>query len=313
MPQVSTGTITTGVAPKRITRKRFPTVRAFLSNGKAVTGLIIFAIFLFVAILAPVLATYDPKAFVGQPWQPPDGQFLFGTTDQGQDVFSQWVWGTRTSLFVGLAAGFIATFIAVLIGVLAGYKGGIVDTILNALTNIMLVIPGFPLILVIASYVPETGPTVITIIIGLTSWAGAARLKRSQAMTYANRDFIVAAKLSGASDLRVIFVEIIPNMLSFVFNNFIFACLGGILAEAGLEFIGIGSPMTPSWGNMLNWADHGQALLNGGWWWIIPPGLSIAFVGLGFILMNFAMDEISNPRLRKPPKMSLTTMKGEGK
>ncbi|MCL6625094.1 MAG: ABC transporter permease [Alicyclobacillus shizuokensis] len=304
MAEVSLQSTGNPIALRTKAPKRFQTARAFLKNGKAVVGLVIFLFFVLVGILAPVLATHDPKAFVGLPWQPPSGQWWFGTTDQGQDIYSQWVWGTRTSMAVGLASGLISTIIAVIIGVFAGYKGGLVDAILNTITNIVLVIPGFPLTLVIASYVPETGPMAITWVIGLTSWAGAARLKRSQALTFAGRDFIVAAKLAGASDLRIIFVEILPNMLSFVFNNFIFAALGGILAEAGLEFIGIGSPMTPSWGNMLNWADHGQALLNGGWWWIIPPGLSIALIGLAFVLMNFAMDEISNPRLRKPPKLS---------
>ncbi|MCL6443203.1 MAG: ABC transporter permease [Alicyclobacillus sp.] len=156
----------------------------------------------------------------------------------------------------------------------------------------------------------STGPFAITWIIGLTSWQFSARTKRSQAMTFRNRDFVVAARLSGASDIWILFHEILPNMLSYVFNNFIWASLAGILAEAGLEFIGIGQPTTPSWGNMLNWAQRGDALLNGGWWWFAPPGLSIAIVGLAFTLINFAMDEVTNPRLRKPTKVRKQKARG---
>jgi peptide/nickel transport system permease protein len=284
-------------------RRRFPALWVFLQNRKAVVGLIIFALFLLVAILAPWISMYDPHDFVGEPWQPPSHQFLFGTTDQGQDVYSQWVWGTRTSLYVGLCSGLISTVLATFVGILGGYKGGWVDTLLNALTNIMLVIPGLPLILVIATYARSSGPNTIIWVIGLTGWAYGARQKRAQALTFASRDFVLAAKLSGMSDLRIILTEILPNMLSFVFNSFIFATIGGIMAEAFLEFIGLGSQQTPSWGNMLNWAQHGQALLNGGWWWFVPPGLSIALIGLSFTLINFALDEISNPRLRKLPKL----------
>ncbi|MCL6547464.1 MAG: ABC transporter permease, partial [Alicyclobacillus sp.] len=243
-------------AKARPARKRFPTLRMFLRDPKAIAGLTIFGVFLLIALLAPWIATHDPHAYDGRPWEPPGPDHWLGTTDQGQDVYSQWVWGTRTSIFVGLGAGFVSTVIAVLIGMLGGYKGGWVDGVLNWITNIVLVLPGFPLILVIASYVPQSGPFTIMWVLGLTGWAWGARTKRAQALTFANRDFVLAAKLSGASDLWVLCVEILPNMLSYVFNNFIWATLAGIVGEAYLEFIGIGSPMIPSWGNMLNWAQH---------------------------------------------------------
>lgn len=287
---------------KRRTRRRFTSMQFMLTNSKAVTGFIILGIFLLIAVFAPLLAHYKPMDFVATPWQSPSGQYWLGTTDQGQDVWSQWVLGTRTSMFIGVSAGFISTIIAVLIGVFAGYKGGAVDTLLNGFTNIMIVLPGFPLLIVIASYVPESGPLVITLILSLTGWYYGARTKRAQALTFRSRDFIVAARLSGKSDLNIVFTEVMPNMLSFIFNNFMFASLGAIGGEAGLEFLGIGSPMNASWGNMLNWADRGQALLNGGWWWFVPPGLSIALVALAFNLINYAIDDLSNPRLRKPPK-----------
>jgi len=272
----------------------------FVRQPKARVGIGILAFFLIIAIIGPSVARYQPNAFmVGLPWQPPSLKFPFGTTDQGQDVFSQWLYGTQTSMFIGLAAGFASTVIAVFMGAFGGFKGGVIDAMFNTATNIILVLPGFPLLIVFASYVPRTSPAAITLIIALTSWAGAARLKRSQAMTFRNKDFVQAARLTGASDLRILVVEVLPNMLSFIFNNFIFASLGAIFAQAGLAFLGIGSPFTPSWGNMLNLASQGNALLEGGWWWFVPPGLSIALVGLGFTLLNYAMDEVSNPRLRK--------------
>lgn len=284
-------------------RKRFATLGVFFKNGKATFGIVLIALFALVAIFAPLLTHVDPQAIVGQPNQAPSGQFWFGTTNEGQDIWSQWVWGTRTSLYVGIVAGAISTVIAAFIGILAGYKGGWIDYLLNQLIQIFLVIPGFPLIIVISTYVHNVGPNVFILVIGLTSWSYGARMKRAQALTFAQRDFVLAAKLSGMGDLRIVMTQIFPNMLSFIFNTFIFACVGSILAEAGLEVLGIGSQSVESWGGILNGALQNGALLSGAWWWFIPPGLSIALVGLGFTFINFALDEVANPRLRKPPKI----------
>lgn len=283
-------------------RKGIASLRVFFQNPKAVVGIVLIALFILVGILAPVLAHENPQNVVGQPNLGPSEQYWFGTTNLGQDIWSQWVWGTRTSLYVGLVAGAISTFIAAVIGIFAGYKGGWVDYVLNQLIQIFLVIPGFPLIVVIATYVHNVGPNVFILVIGLTSWSYGARMKRAQALTFAGRDFVLAAKLSGMSDFRIVMTQIFPNMLSFIFNTFIFASVGSILAEAGLEVLGIGSQSIESWGGILNAALQNGALLSGSWWWFVPPGLSIALVGLGFTLMNFALDEVANPRLRKLPK-----------
>lgn len=272
----------------------------FVHNPKGTVGLIILGVFIAVAIFGPFFAPYNPNTpMIAPELQAPTWNHLMGTTNEGQDVLSQFLYGTRASMAMGLGAGTLATIIALFMGAFGGYKGGVTDTILNTATNIMLVLPGFPLLIVFVSYLPRSGPVTITLIIALTGWAGAARTKRSQAMTFRNKDFILAAKLSGASDLRILFVEVLPNMLSFIFNNFIFACLGAILAQSGLAVIGIGSPFTASWGNILNLAIQGNAVVAGAWWWFVPPGLAIAVVGLGFTLMNYAMDEVSNPRLRR--------------
>ncbi|GMA62990.1 ABC transporter permease [Alicyclobacillus fastidiosus] len=291
------------VAELRLKSKKFTTLAIFFKNSKAAFGIVLIALFALVAIFAPLLAHFDPQAIVGQANQPPTGRFWFGTTNEGQDLWSQWVWGTRTSLYVGIVAGAISTFIAAVIGIFAGYKGGTVDYLLNQLIQIFLVIPGFPLIVVISTYVHNVGPNVFILVIGLTSWSYGARMKRAQALTFAKRDFVLAAKLAGMSDFRIVMTQIFPNMLSFIFNTFIFACVGSILAEAGLEVLGIGSQSVESWGGILNAALQNGALLSGAWWWFVPPGLSIALVGLGFTFMNFALDEVANPRLRKLPKV----------
>jgi len=278
-------------------------VRQLLQEPKAVVGLVIFALFLLVTALAPILATHNPSTPLGTPWLPPSATYWFGTTDEGQDVYSQWVYGTQTSMLTGLGVGVIATAISVIVGVYGVYKGGRVYAALNLLTNVVLVLPPYPLDLGIASYIPNAGMTAIMLILGLTSWPAAARMKRAQALTYASRDFVLAAKLSGVSDLRIMTTEIFPNMLSLVFNTFIGMVGWGIFGEAFLRFLGIGSTNTPSWGNMLNWAQNGEALLNGGWWWFVPPGLSMTLVILSLTLINYGIDTVSNPRLANPPKL----------
>lgn len=283
--------------------QRFLMMRQLMREPKAVIGMAILALFVLVMIFAPLLTHRDPTAPLGIPWQPPNGQYLFGTTDQGQDVWAQWVWGTRTSMMVGIGVGVVSTFISVVIGVYSGYRGGKTDAGLNWFMYVMLVLPSFPLVLVIASFMPNAGTWAIMLVLGLTSWASPARVKRSQAMTFSNRDFVQAAKLSGVSDIRIMFTEILPNMYSLIFNTFIGQMQWGIFGEAFLRFVGIGTTVSPSWGNMLNWAQNGQALMNGGWWWFVPPGLSMTLVTLALTLINYGVDTVSNPKLAKPAKL----------
>lgn len=278
--------------------KKWAAAKTFLRNPKALAGVIIFTFFILMAIFSPLIARYNPQATLFMPNQAPTAQHWLGTTSTGQDVFSQFVLGSRTTLMIGIGAGLLATFLSLLVGVYAGFKGGLVDSLLTALTNIFLVMPVLALLIVIESYVRNSTPLLNGIIIGLTGWAWGARVFRSQTMTLINRDFVVAARLSGMSSLRIMVIEIIPNMLSIVFANLMYACLGAILAEAGLAYLGLESLSSTSWGTMLYWADAGGAMLNGAWWWIVPPGLAIALVGMSFALMNSAVDQMTNPRLR---------------
>lgn len=267
-------------------------------DKRPLVGFGILLIFVCLAVFAPLLTPYSPTSTAYSPMMGPSARHWFGTTASGQDVWSQFLYGGRISLSVGFVSGFIATFLAVILGMLPAYLGGWMDTTMATLTNIMLVIPGLPLLIVITAYVHQTGPVTIALVIGLTGWAWGARILRSQTLTVSRRDFVAASRLAGENRLRVLVAEILPNMLSLVIANLVFATIGAILAEASLEFLGLGNPSAITWGTMLYWADSGGALLNGAWWWIVPPGLSIALVGLSLALINFGVDQVSNPRLR---------------
>lgn len=280
-------------------------IRQVFKEPKAVIGFAILGIFVIIAIFAPYLARFDPmNEGALPPLTPPNKTYWFGTTGYGDDVYSQWIYATRTSICIGLEVAVIATSLSVILGVYAGFKGGKVDAVVNWVTQVMLVLPGYPLIIMISSYIPNAGSQAIVWILGLTSWPAAARMKRAQAMTFRTRDFILAARLGGFSDFRTVCTEVLPNMVSLVFNTFISMISWGIFGEAFLRFLGIGSTRTPSWGNMLNASQNGNAMMEGAWWWFIPPGLSITMVILALTLINYGIDEVSNPRLKKPPKLS---------
>ncbi len=283
-------------------RKKFQGLKAFLSNGKARVGLIIFIFFVLMAIFAPVVSPYNPSDTNFAQLAAPSWRHWLGTTGNGEDVLSQLIWGSRTSLTVGMLAGVLTTVVAVLIGMYPGYRGGWIDNVLDTITSIFMVIPSMPLIIVIASYIHSSGPYVIVFVIGFTGWAGGARTLRSQTLTYRNRDFIIAAKLSGASELGILLGEILPNMLSLIIHVLMGGIIGGIMSEAFLEFLGLGNSSVISWGTMMYWADAGGAMLMGAWWWLLPGGLAIAVVGMSMALMNYGIDQVTNPRLNTTPK-----------
>lgn len=269
-----------------------------LRNRKAVIGLTILLVYIAVALLAPVITGHDPIKRVGRPHEAPSLDHILGTTRMGRDVFNQLIWGTRTSLFIGLLAGSIVTIIGVTLGVMAGYLGGWIDEAVNFITNIALVIPQLPLLLVIAAFVGEASPLVIALIIGLTSWAWGARVTRAQTMTLRQRDFILASELIGEPKWRMIVVELMPNLLSIIGFNFIGSVIYTVITEATLEFLGLGDPLSVSWGTMLYNAQTASALSVGAWWEVFAPATAIAIIGIGLSMINFAVDEISNPRLR---------------
>jgi len=273
-------------------------LKTFLRNRKAAIGLSIVLVYVVIAIAAPLIVQYDPLGRVGRPHQAPSADHWLGTTRMGRDVFSQLIYGTRNSLMVGLLAGFIVTAIGTTIGISAAYFGGKVDDVLNFMTNVVLVLPQLPLLLVLAAFLGQVSPLAIALIIGVTSWAWGARVTRAQALSLKTRDYIQASEMIGEPAWRMILVEMLPNLLSIIGFNFIGSVIFTIITQATLEFLGLGSPLTLSWGAMLYNAQNASAIIVGAWWEILAPCGAIVFIGIGLSLMNFGVDEIANPRMR---------------
>lgn len=274
-------------------------IKALTGNTKARFGLIILVFFILVAVLAPVIAAHSPYNNNFKPYMNPNSKHWLGTTGNGQDVFSQMVYGTQVSLLVALGSGLLATIIALTIGLVAGFRPGVVDEILSFATNVALVLPGLPLMIVIAAYLKTNSIWMILLVIGFTGWATGARTMRSQTATFRSRDFILAARLSGERLFRITFKEILPNMISLAAASFFGAATAAVIAAASLEFLGLGNPNTVSWGSILYWAENDNALLTGQWVLVFAPGLAIALLAMSFVLINFGIDAISNPRLRE--------------
>jgi peptide/nickel transport system permease protein len=274
-------------------------LRAFVHNWRAMAGLGILVFFSLVAIFAPEIAPYSPNDINFTPMLGVSAKHLFGTTPQGQDVFSQLVYGARNSLEVGVVTAAIISAVQLFMGVFSGYVGGWVDAVLSSITNVFLVLPGLVLLIVITSYVTQKGLSVIIGVLALTGWAWGARVLRSQAMSLRDRPFLEAARMAGERRWRIVLAHVVPNMLGVLVANFFGAALYAVLAEAGLDFLGLGNVNEVSWGTMLYWAQNGDAILLGQWLYLLLPGLCILLVGMGFGLLNFAVDEVADPRLRR--------------
>jgi peptide/nickel transport system permease protein len=280
--------------------------RLLLTNRQSLFGLVLLTCVVAAAVFAPLIAHNSPTELVGLPGQAPSRAFPFGTTDQGYDVFAQVVWGARTSLLIGASAAVISTTIAVFFGLLAAYSGGWIDDVINLLTNVFLVIPALPLLIVLQTFLPSRGPVVMILILGLTTWALEARVLRSQALSLRNRDFVRAAKVAGESTLRTVFGEVMPNMISRIAAGFLFVFYLSILFEAGLEFLGFGDVNKTTWGVTMYWAQNNSAVLQGEWWHFFFPGLALAITVAALVFINYGIDELSNPRLRqRPPRRRL--------
>lgn len=290
----------TGVAVREAGGGRVPGWFVILwRNGKCRVGLVMLAAFVAVAVAAPLIAPYQPHLDSFAASAGPSGSHWLGTTARGEDVFSQLVYGARTSLVVGVVAGVLSTLIALVVGLTAGYLQGVVDEVLSFFINLGLVVPVLPLMITLSAYAPVHGLGLVIFVIAVTGWAFGARLKRSQIITLRTRDYVTAAKFSGDSTARIIFFEIAPNMTSLIVVGFMGSALGAIGAEAGLSFLGLGDPQTVSWGTMLNQASAGSALLTGQWGWLVAPGLALALLITSFTLINFGVDALSNPHLRE--------------
>ncbi len=293
--------LTSTTPARRRPRGRDGLLRGLLGNGKAVTGLIILAVFAAVALLAPVISPGDPTIIQGLGAQQPSAEHLLGTTSKGQDVLALNIWGARSSLFVGFVVGILATFVGLLVGLASAYLGRTVDNLLSLITNVFLLLPGLPLLVILAAFLPPGLGTVILVLV-ITGWAGSARVLRAQALSIRGKDFVAAAQVTGEGPLRIMFREMLPNMASIVMSTLLACIIFGIGAQAGLEFLGLGDISTVSWGTNLYWASNDGALLTGSWWIFVPPGVCIALVAFALALVNYGVDETTNPRLRRPKR-----------
>ncbi|MDD1784233.1 ABC transporter permease [Enterovibrio sp. ZSDZ35] len=297
-------------------------------NPKALTGVSIIFLFIFVAVFAPFLAKHDPQKRSGAPHEYPafvvkmaqaspdgwvaenladnarrlrmskDAEHVLGTTRLGRDIWSQVAHGARTSLFVGFTAGIFVCVVATVIGISAGYFGGRIDNILSGAMNVMLVMPQLPIVMVVAAFVGQAGPLTIAVVIALTSWAWGARVIRSQTLAIREKEFIKAAEVLGESKFRILFVEILPNLIPLVGASFIGSVMYAILTESVLSFIGMGSPSSVSWGSMLYNVRTSSAMQLGIWWEVLAPCIALSLLSFALALFNFAVDEIANPQLR---------------
>lgn len=292
-------TTATAPPPAVAVKKRNEFLYFALRNNKLRVGLIVVLLFLFLALIGPLLTDYPPNDYVGPPGAPPSSEFWFGTTTFGQDVFTQFILGLRATFLVGVVGGGLGTLIGVLVGFVAGYRGGIVDELLNMLTNIVLVIPSLAVLLIIAAYLEVRGVLAESVFIGFTSWPWAARAIRAQTFSLRSRDFVDLARISGMGSMKIIFGEIAPNMMSYLFMTFILQFGGAILTAATLDFIGLGPTQGTSLGLMMNNALLWSALHLGMWWWFVPPGVAITAIVGAMYIMNVGLDEVFNPKLRE--------------
>lgn len=295
----STKTEALAMTPKRGSRGGARLFRNLGRNGKAIAGIAILVVFIAAALLAPVFFPEDPSRILSGGATPPSLEHLLGTTAKGQDVLALTLWGARSSLLVGFAAGILATLVAILVGLAGAYFGGVLDDILSLATNVFLLIPGLPLLVILAAFMPPGLGTVVIVLV-ITGWAGGARILRSQGLSIRGKDYVAASIVAGESPLRIMLRDILPNMASIVMSTLLGCIIGSIGAQAGLEFLGLGDSNTISWGTNLFWATSDGSLMLGQWWIFVPSGLAIALVAFALALCNYAVDEITNPRLRKP-------------
>ena len=285
-------------------RKENNILKFLRQNLKFTIGAALLLIIILSCAAAPLLTSHDPVERLAGQHEHPSVAHILGTTQLGRDVFSQTLYGGRTSIVVGVVAASITLVLAMVVGICAGYFGGLIDNIIATLINIVMVIPNIPLILVMASMIGKISPIYIGLIIGLTSWAWGARVIRSQTMSIRTREFVYASETLGETKFRRLFFEVMPNMMSILSSLFVGTLIYAIMAEATLEFLGFGDPLSTTWGIMLYNAQNSAAIRVGAWWELLGPCLGLVLLGAGLTLVNFSIDEISNPKLKVHKIMS---------
>ncbi len=277
--------------------KEFWRVYSRIRVGKI--GLVLLLIYVVMAVFAPWIAPYNPRAIlVGKHFEPPSWKHPLGTDEMGRDILSEVIYGARTSLLVGILAALLTMVIGTAIGIASGYIGGITDDLLMRLTDLFLVIPGLPFIIVLSVILGASIWNII-LVIALIAWPGTARLVRSETLSLKERMFVHASRVAGASDFYIMVHHILPNVLPIVSATMVLNVTRAIILEAGLSFLGLGDPTAISWGTMLYFADKEGAMLSPNPYYIIAPGVALMGIGLAFVFISYALDEVVNPKLRQ--------------
>lgn len=266
-------------------------------TGKLNAGLLIAVPIALFGLLGP-LVVQDPLRVDDIGLTPPSADHLLGTSQTGQDVLAQLAYSTRGSLIVGAVVGVLTLLLSGFFGIVGAYAGGWLDESFSLFINVMLVIPGLPVVIVISAYMPDRSLLLVSIVLAITSWAGSARVLRGSTLSLRSRDYVLASRVAGEKRWRILLVEILPNLVPLLASQVVFAVIFAILGEAGLSYLGLGASGTFTWGTMLYYAQNGLALRLGAWWWFVPPGLLLALFGAALALINFSIDEKINPRLR---------------
>jgi peptide/nickel transport system permease protein len=284
--------------PETIVGKRRSLLRGMPLKAKI--GAAILGVFILIAIIGPWVAPFDPSATTTGQALPlgPTAHHLLGTTATGQDVLSQVLAGTRSTVVLGLLTGLIATLLSVLVGTTAGFRGGWADEGLSLMANVFLVLPALPLLVVILGYLPHSGQLPTAIVLSVLGWPWGARVIRAQTLSLRRRDYVAAAREVGEPTWRIIVYELLPNQVGLIAASFVGTVLYAILTSVALAFLGVADLTSWSYGTMLYWAQNGNAVQLNAWWWYVPPGVCAALLGTSLVLLNFGLDELGNPRLR---------------
>jgi peptide/nickel transport system permease protein len=264
------------------------------------TGLALFVLVIILAVIGPLFfpfASSTTGSTASAVLQAPSGQHWLGTDELGRDLFREFLSGAHISLLVGLAATAISMVLGAGLGIASGYYGGWIDNLLMRVTDFFLVLPQLPLVIALAAFFGQN-ISIIILVIGMTGWPTTARIVRSQTLSLRSRQFITRVRSLGASDLRILRVHILPNVLPLIFANTVLVIGGAVLAEATISFLGLGDPVQVSWGTMLHFAFESGAIGREDWWYFMPPGLGIVLVVLAFTLIGHCVDQALNPRLR---------------
>ncbi|ACZ62369.1 ABC transporter permease [Dehalococcoides mccartyi] len=272
-------------------------ISSLRSNMLLFSGAVLLGIFVLSAVFAPLISPYDPWTY-GQAFLHPSAQHLLGTNDVGQDIFSELVYSARVSLWVGFAAASLATLLGVAVGIWAGFRRGWLDNVLMGTADIFLVIPALPLVILLSVY---QGPSIwnIILVIALTLWPGTARVIRSQVITIRQSGYVESARIMGASEFRLMWRHVLPNVLPLVAAKFILAVAVALLLEASMSFLGLGDPSQKSWGMMLHYAFSRGGFVQNLYWWYLPPGLCITLCILGLTFINMSFEDRTDPRLQR--------------